>query len=139
MADTFRLDIVTPERTVFSGPAEELTAPGILGEFGVLPGHANMLAELGVGRVRYRSGGNEQILLAGGGYAEVTGESVTVLLERALFPEEIQIEEASRALEIAKQNVYAPNEEQYAEWQQSLEWLGLCIQMAGDSTRKGQQ
>ena len=138
MADTFRLDIVTPERTIFSGPAEELTAPGILGEFGVLPGHANMLAELGVGRVRYKSGGNERVLVAGGGYAEVTGERVTVLLDRALFPDEIQIEEMSKALEIAKQNEYAPQEEHYSEWRRSLEWLGLCIQMAGDTTRKGQ-
>ena len=54
MADTFLLDLVTPERTFFSGPVKELVAPGSLGEFGVLPGHANMLSELTAGRLLYK-------------------------------------------------------------------------------------
>jgi F-type H+-transporting ATPase subunit epsilon len=138
MADTFQLDIVTPEGTLFSGRAEELVAPGVMGEFGVLPGHADMLAELGVGGVRYRSGGNEYVLAAGGGLAEVTAERVTVLLDRALFPEDVRVDEFQAAMAQAEQNKYEPQDGQYAEWRRSLQWMALCLEMAGDQGRKGQ-
>jgi F-type H+-transporting ATPase subunit epsilon len=136
MAETFQLDIVTPERTVFSGRAEELVAPGLLGEFGVLPGHANLLAELGVGPLRYRSGGSEHVLAAGGGFAEVTGQRVTVLLDRALSKDEIEVEEMRRALESAQQRAPAPADEQYGSWRASVQWAELCLKIAGDTGSK---
>ena len=89
MADTFLLDLVTPERTLFSGPVQELVAPGLLGEFGVLPGHANMLAELTTGRLVYRDESGEKLMVAAGGFAEVTGERVTVLLDDAVYAEDL--------------------------------------------------
>ena len=67
MAETFILDLVTPERTLFSGSVQELVAPGVLGEFGVLPGHANMLAELTAGRLVYRDESGEKLMAAAGG------------------------------------------------------------------------
>lgn len=136
MAETFQLDIVTPERTVFSGRAEELVAPGLLGEFGILPGHANLLAELGVGPLKYRSGGSEQVLAASGGFAEVTGERVTVLLDRALSKDEIEVEEMRRTLEAAHQRVPTPEDEQYSSWRASVQWAELCLRIAGDTGLK---
>jgi F-type H+-transporting ATPase subunit epsilon len=131
MADTFQLDIITPERTVFSGKATGFVAPGVLGEFGVLPGHANMLAELRNGEIRYKSQGSEQILASGGGFAEVTGEKVTVLLDRALYPEEIDIEEMRVALERAEEKHYGPQDEPYADWQNAIQWIEACLRVAG--------
>ena len=58
MAETFLLDLVTPDRAFFSGRVKELVAPGELGEFGILPGHAAMLAGLRPGRLIYRDGQN---------------------------------------------------------------------------------
>ncbi len=133
MAETFQLEIVTPERTIFSGPAEELVAPGVLGEFGVLPGHANMLAELGIGCVRYKSEGNEFLLAGSGGFAEVTGERVTVLLDRALFKDEILVEETQNELTTLKHDEPSPEDERYGQWKQSLQWLELCLKLAGDT------
>lgn len=131
MADTFHLDLVTPMQTVFSGAVQELVAPGTLGEFGVLPGHAAMLAELDVGRLVYRQGSEEKVLAAAGGFAEVTGEKVTVLLDRAARREELDaatLDEEIRELEAAAPEAGDPA---HAEWAQGLKWKRLCRELAG--------
>jgi F-type H+-transporting ATPase subunit epsilon len=130
MADTFFLDLVTPERTLFSGAVQELVAPGTLGEFGVLPGHANMLAELTSGRLIYRDSSGEKLLAAAGGFAEVTGEKVTVLLDDAAYASDL--DSASLDQEIGQFEAQAPqaDEEGFAEWKRRLEWKKVCSEIA---------
>lgn len=124
--DTFLLDLVTPERTFFSGPVQELVAPGMLGEFGVLPGHANMLAELTSGRLQYRDASGEKDMVAAGGFAEVTGEKVTVLLDDAAYVEELDAVGLDE--EIASLEAEAPSEEDagFEGWQKRIEWKRYC-------------
>ena len=76
-----RLSIVTPERPVLETDVESVEAPGSEGEFGVLPGHEPFLAPLGAGELRYTEASGSHDLSITGGFAEVTGERVTVLAD----------------------------------------------------------
>ncbi len=130
MAETFLLDLVTPERTVFSGPVQELVAPGVLGEFGVLPGHANMLAELTSGRLIYRDQSGEKLMAAAGGFAEVTGEKVTVLLDDAAYAEDLDSSSLGKEIEELEATALQPGDEGYADWQEQLRWKKTCSEIA---------
>jgi F-type H+-transporting ATPase subunit epsilon len=85
---TFHFDLVSPEQLVFSGEVEHVVVPGTEGEFGVLAGHAPLIAMLRPGILRI-IGPNEQRILVVGGFAEVTAESLTVLADRAIPVEEV--------------------------------------------------
>ena len=80
---TFRFDLVSPEQLVFSGEVEHVVVPGTEGEFGVLAGHAPLIAMLRPGVVRIL-GPDEQDLLVVGGFAEVSPEGLTILADRAV-------------------------------------------------------
>lgn len=105
MAKELRLEIVTPDRMVVSSDVEYVGAPGVLGEFGVLPGHVPFLSALGVGNLHYNKGGKTYYVFVSGGFAEVSGDKVTVLAEVAERAEEIDVERARRAQERAKERV----------------------------------
>ncbi len=113
MADTFKLEIVTPEKKVVETAAEEVQIPGKNGYLGVLPGHAPLITELAVGEITYRdgsgsssvSGSNEQRLAVAGGFAEVLPDKVTILAETAERPSEIDVARASKAKDRAEQRL----------------------------------
>lgn len=102
MADALKLELATPARLVVSTGADEVVVPGAEGYFGVLPGHAPLLALLGVGEVRYRSGREEHYLAVCGGFAEVSADRVTILAESTERPEEIDVARARAARERAE-------------------------------------
>ena len=83
MADQIQLRVVTPRRQVIDVSVLEVTAPGTLGEFGVLPDHASLLSSLETGRLRYRSGNTTHQLAIRSGFAEVSENIMTVLVEAA--------------------------------------------------------
>src|SRR5262249_44368898 len=85
---SFHFDLVSPEQLVFSGEVEHVVVPGTEGEFGVLAGHAPLIAMLRPGILRVL-GPHEQRILVEGGFAEVTGEHLTVLADRAVRVEEV--------------------------------------------------
>jgi len=94
----FKLDIVTPERTIYSGSVQSLRAPGSQGGFGVLPRHASMLAALAVGPLSFvEEEGEGKNMAISGGFAEVRGDSVTVLAETAESPVDIDVNRAQAA------------------------------------------
>ena len=130
MADTFFLDLVTPERTLFSGSVQELVAPGVLGEFGVLPGHANMLAELTSGRLIYRDQSGEKLMATAGGFAEVTGEKVTVLLDDAVYAEDLDPASVKQEIDQLEAQELQPEDDGYADWQEQLRWKKACREVA---------
>ncbi len=80
---TFRFDLVSPEQLVFSGEVEHVVVPGTEGEFGVLAGHAPLIAMLRPGVVKIL-GPDEQDILVVGGFAEVSPEGLTILADRAV-------------------------------------------------------
>jgi len=79
---TFHFDLVSPAELVFSGEVEHVVVPGTEGEFGVMAGHAPLIAMLRPGILRIL-GPNEQRMLVTGGFAEVTPDTLTVLADRA--------------------------------------------------------
>jgi F-type H+-transporting ATPase subunit epsilon len=107
MADTFKLEIVTPEKKVVDTAAEEVQIPGKNGYLGVLPGHAPLITELAVGEITYRegSGSGEQRLAVAWGFAEVLPDKVTILAETAERPSEIDVARAKVSKERAEQRL----------------------------------
>jgi F-type H+-transporting ATPase subunit epsilon len=106
MAESFRLQIVTPEGQLLDQQVVEVTAPGIHGEFGVLPHHARFMTALGIGELRYRTeSGSEGLLAVAGGFAEVNPEGVSVLAQTAENAEKIDVARAEAALRRAQQRL----------------------------------
>ena len=105
MADTFQLEIVTPEKKVVATAAEEVQIPGKNGYLGILPGHAPLITELAVGEITFRQNSTEQHLAVAWGFAEVLPEKVTILAETAERPAEIDVERARKAKERAEQRL----------------------------------
>jgi F-type H+-transporting ATPase subunit epsilon len=99
------LEVVTPERQVLSTEVDEVSAPGALGYFGVLPGHTPFITTLGVGELSYRSGNQWEYLSITWGYAEVLPNNVTILTETAEMAEEIDLERAERAKRRAEERL----------------------------------
>jgi F-type H+-transporting ATPase subunit epsilon len=88
------LEIVTPERSILHERVDEVEIPGADGYFGVLPGHAPLLASLQVGQLWYRKGTDVSFLSVAFGFAEVLPDRVTILAQIAERAEEIDIERA---------------------------------------------
>jgi F-type H+-transporting ATPase subunit epsilon len=103
MADTFKLEIVTPEKKVVDTAAEEMQIPGKNGYLGILPGHAPLITELAVGEITFRENSTEQRLAVAWGFAEVLPNKVTILAETAERPSEIDVERARKSKERAEQ------------------------------------
>ncbi len=99
------LEIVTPDKLVLSQDVDYVGAPGLLGEFGVMANHIPFLSALGIGSLMYKVGGKANYVFVSGGFAEVSGNKVTVLAEVAERPEDIDAERARKAQERAKQRL----------------------------------
>ncbi|MBI3624623.1 MAG: F0F1 ATP synthase subunit epsilon [Candidatus Rokubacteria bacterium] len=95
-----------------SEEVEEVVAPAVGGYFGVLPGHTPFLTSLQSGEVSYRVGRAEQYLAVTGGFAEVRGDRVVVLADRAERPEEIDRERAERARQRAERRLAGKTDEE---------------------------
>lgn len=102
---TFELEIVTPEKTLYSGTVEHVRAPGIDGGFGVLSGHHPMVSALGIGQLRFRQNGVEKLAAVNGGFAEVLRDRMTVLAETAELAESIDRGRAEAARDRAKERL----------------------------------
>jgi F-type H+-transporting ATPase subunit epsilon len=105
MASTIKLEIVTPDRLVLSEDVEYIGAPGVQGEFGVLPNHIPFLSALGTGSLYYKQDGKRFYVFVAGGFAEVSPNKVTILAEISERAEEIDIERAKRARERAEERL----------------------------------
>jgi F-type H+-transporting ATPase subunit epsilon len=77
------VSVISPEKTIFEGEADQVVAPAWDGEVGILRGHAPMMVLLGSGNLRVKSGGAEQSFHVSGGFLQVVGDVVTVLSEQA--------------------------------------------------------
>ena len=102
MADKIRLRVVTPSRMLLDEDVDEVTAPGELGEFGVLPNHIAFLTTLVPGELSYKQGSSKKTLAVSGGYAEVLDNVMTILAPAAEFADEIDSARAQRAKERAE-------------------------------------
>lgn len=78
------LEILTPEKKIYSGEASSVTLPGVDGQFQLLDKHAPIISALGKGKIEYKTGGSTTELEIAGGFAECQNNKVIVLVEGAL-------------------------------------------------------
>ena len=80
---TFKFDLVSPEKLLFSGEVDQVDVPGVEGDFGVLAGHAPVVATLRPGILTVHAGGSQEKIVVLGGFAEVSAAGLTVLADVA--------------------------------------------------------
>jgi len=102
-----QLDIVTPERLVYSDEVDAVILPGSQGELGVLPHHAPLLTTLGLGELRIRKGGTEESFAIVGGFLQVRPDRAVVMAETADMAAEIDLERAEQARREAEKAIEA--------------------------------
>ncbi|MEO5701817.1 MAG: F0F1 ATP synthase subunit epsilon [Casimicrobiaceae bacterium] len=120
MANTIHVDVVSAEEQIYSGEAEFVVLPGILGELGIYPRHTPLLTEIRPGAVRIKptGGGAEELVFVQGGFLEVQPHVVTVLADTAIRAkdlDEAKAQEAKRAAEEAMRNKTSKEEIAKAE------------------------
>jgi len=86
---TFHFDLVSPEKLAFSGEVDQVDVPGVEGDFGVLAGHAPVVAAIRPGILTVFSGGKQEKIIVTGGVAEVSEKGLTVLADIARTLEEL--------------------------------------------------
>ena len=86
---TFHFDLVSPEKLAFSGDVDQVDIPGVEGDFGVLAGHAPVVAAIRPGILTVISGGSKQKVIVLGGFAEVSDKGLTVLADVATSLDEL--------------------------------------------------
>ena len=133
MADTLKLEMVTPYKRVLSVEVDELTAPGFVGELGLLPGHTPLLTTLKVGQLTYKSGGSVTHVAVNWGYLEIEDDTVTVLVDTAEKEDEIDLARAKAALGRAEEalNTLSHDDKKYKIMEAALQRALVRIQVAG--------
>ncbi len=109
MADALELEVATPERQLVREEVTEVQLPGKDGYLGVLPGHAPLLSQLGIGYLTYVAAGRRKYLSVHSGFVEVLPDHVRVLADAAERAEEIDVERARRAAQRAQEELLNPN------------------------------
>ena len=102
---TLFLEVVTPEGILVSQEVDLLMASGTEGEFGILPGHINFLSGIVPGELRFDHGGRSEYMAITSGFAEVSDNKVSILVDSAEKAIDIDIERAQRALERARERL----------------------------------
>ena len=111
MADTFQLEVATPERLFVDEQVTEAELPGKEGYMGILPGHAPLLSALGAGALSYSGGaGAGQALVIDGGFVEVFEDHVRVLADHAEYARDVNVDAARQELDKANQDLKSAHE-----------------------------
>ena len=138
MAEKIRLRLVTPSRLLLDEEVDEVTGPGALGEFGVLPRHISFLTLLEVGEMSYKQEGERHHLALSGGYAEVLDDVMTVLANAAEYANEIDMERARAARERAEKKMteLSREDKEFAAAEAALRRALVRLQVASKEARK---
>jgi F-type H+-transporting ATPase subunit epsilon len=102
MAETLKLDIITPDGTAYSEDVEMVTLDGIQGQMGILPHHARLMTQLVPGELIVQKDGRENLLAVGGGLVVVTGSHVAILTDMAIPADRIDEAKAEEARQRAQ-------------------------------------
>jgi F-type H+-transporting ATPase subunit epsilon len=125
MANTIHVDVVSAEEQIFSGEAEFVVLPGVMGELGIYPRHAPLLTQIRPGAVRIRLPGrtDDELVFVQGGFLEVQPSRVTVLADTAIRAKDLDeaaAMKAKTAAEEAMQNKTSREEIAQAEGELSI-------------------
>jgi F-type H+-transporting ATPase subunit epsilon len=102
---TFHFDLVSPEMVAFSGEVDQVDIPGVEGDFGVLAGHAPVVALIRPGILTVTAGGNQQKIVVLGGLAEVSEKGLTVLADVATAAPDINLQDFAATIQTMEQQL----------------------------------
>ena len=102
MANTLKLEIVTPSAVVYSEDVSLVALPGRQGDMGIYPNHVPLMTKVAAGEVEVTRDGQKEMLAVGEGFAEVTGDHVSILTDMAALEAEIDEAKAEEALKAAE-------------------------------------
>jgi F-type H+-transporting ATPase subunit epsilon len=105
MANTLKLEIVTPEAKIYSEDVDMVTLPGIEGEMGIYPMHVPLMTQVTAGELVARHGGQDHFLAIGEGFVEITGERVAVMTDMAIKADDIDERKADEARKRAEERL----------------------------------
>ena len=125
MANTIHVDVVSAEEQIYSGEAEFVVLPGMMGELGIYPRHTPLFTQIRPGSLRIKpaNSASEEFVFVQGGYLEVQPHLVTVLADTAIRAKDLDEKaalEAKRAAEEAMQNKMSKEEIAHAEAELSI-------------------
>jgi F-type H+-transporting ATPase subunit epsilon len=140
MADTFELQVVTPDRQIVREDVEEVQAPARGGYLGILPGHAPLLSEMQQGELSYRQGNEWHYLSVFWGFVEVLPDRVVVLAETAERAEEIDLDRARKSQKRAEGRLGKTGETEidFNRAQVALQRALIRLQVAGHAGKLSQ-
>jgi F-type H+-transporting ATPase subunit epsilon len=97
MANTLKLEIITPEAIVYSEDVDMVTLPGVEGQLGILPQHIRLMTQMVPGEMIVRKDGRDAFLAVGEGLVEITGDRVAIVTDMAVAAESIDEAKAEEA------------------------------------------
>jgi len=105
MANTIHVDVVSAEESIYSGDAEFVVLPGVMGELGIYPRHAPLITQIkpGVVRIKVPGQAEEQIVYVQGGFLEVQPDVVTVLSDTAIRARDLDEAKALESMRLAEE------------------------------------
>jgi F-type H+-transporting ATPase subunit epsilon len=109
MADTLKLEIVTPSAIVYSEDVSMVALPGRQGDMGIYPNHVPLMTKVAAGEVEVTRGGQKELLAVGEGFAEVTADRVSILTDMAAQEADIDEAKAEEALKAAEDRLKGEN------------------------------
>jgi F-type H+-transporting ATPase subunit epsilon len=124
------LEIVTPEARVYSDTIDTVVIPTVEGEVGILPGHISLLTQVADGELRVTKGSETQLLVVGGGFAEVEGDHVRVLAEHAITEDKIDeraVEDAMRRAEAQLRDAATADPAEFEHLQGLVRFAGVQL------------
>ena len=127
LPEKIELEVVTPARHVLDEMVESIEMPGKDGYLGILPGHAPLLTELGVGILTYQKGSETRKLTVVNGYAEVLPDRVIVLAELSERAEEIDVQRAKSAADRAQVELAKAAGSPETDWQNAAAALQRAL------------
>jgi F-type H+-transporting ATPase subunit epsilon len=129
---SLQVELVSPERPLFRGKAESVVAEGHSGSLGILPGHAPLLSLLGTGVVRLRAGGKDEGYVVRGGFLQVLGGKVTLLVTQAVRADDVDAEKARAALAKTLEALRSPaTDADFARLLDDRRWWESQLKAAG--------
>ena len=132
MAEELDLEVVTPDRRLLHRKVASVVAPGVTGEFGVLPGHITYMTLLGTGVLGFRSADGVEALVVSEGYCEVSDNKVTVLAQAADLASEVDVAKAGADLKALEEKLKAvgPQDAEYAHVRAEAERAAARLQVS---------
>lgn len=133
---TLILEIVTPEARVYSDTIDTVVIPTVEGEIGILPGHLPLLSQVVDGELRVTKNGQTVSLVIGDGFAEVTGDKVSILAENAIEESKIDEQAVEKAMQRAQDELKSRFDMDPAEVERLEGFVRFAVAQLGTRRRR---